>query len=162
MRSARGIFQWNIPAHRSEEATRLYKNELHFTLPEFGGGVTVIDEDTHYSVHVDSDLSPELLPLIWDDTSQGISDVCSQLSLTVTHSIGLSVCVTTQHVTSQWCPQTTSHGCAQKMTQLPALSPTSRNCGYQWKPTWKQVCVPIANFYKLRLFVTIMLFLLFT
>ena len=88
MRSARGIFQWHIPAHHSEEATRLYKNELHFTLPEFGGGVTVIDEDTHYSVHVDSDLSPELLPLIWDDTSQGISDVCSQLSLTVTHSIG--------------------------------------------------------------------------
>ena len=59
VRSAQGIFQWHIPAHHSEEATRMYKNELHFTLPEYGGGVTVIDEDTHYFMHVVSDLFPK-------------------------------------------------------------------------------------------------------
>ena len=59
VRSARGIFQWHISTHHSKEATHLYKNELHFTLPVFGGGVTVIDEDTHYSMHADADLSPK-------------------------------------------------------------------------------------------------------
>ena len=48
MRSARGIFQWHISAL----LMHLYKNEQHFTLPEFGGGVTVIDEDTHSGVQI--------------------------------------------------------------------------------------------------------------
>ena len=88
MRSSRGIFQWQIPLHHSEEPTRLYKNELHFTLAEYDGGITLIDDDTHYSLYVDGDCSPELLPLIWDDISQGIRDVCSELSLRVTHRMG--------------------------------------------------------------------------
>ena len=51
-------------------------------------GVTVIDEDTHYFMHVDSDLSPKTPATDLGDTNQEISHVCSQLSLTVTHSIG--------------------------------------------------------------------------
>ncbi len=88
MRSSRGIFQWQIPLHHAEEPTHLYKNDLHFTLAEYGGGITLINDNTHYSLYVDGDISPELLPLIWDDISQGISDVCRELSLTVTHRMG--------------------------------------------------------------------------
>ena len=88
MTSSRGIFQWQIPLHHSDEPTRLYKNELHFTLAEYDGGITLINDDTHYSLYVDGDCSTELLPLIWDDISQGIRDVCSELSLSVTHSMG--------------------------------------------------------------------------
>ena len=88
MRSSRGIFQWQIPLHHSEEPTRLYKNELHFTLAEYDGGITLIDDDTHYSVYTDGNFSPELLPLIWDDISQGIRVVCSELSLSVRHGMG--------------------------------------------------------------------------
>ena len=51
-------------------------------------GVTVIDEDTHYFMHVDSDLSPKPPAADLGDTNQGIRHVCSQLSLTITHTIG--------------------------------------------------------------------------
>ena len=88
MSSPQGIFQWQIPAHQSEEPTRLYKNEVHFTLAEYGGGITLVADDSHYSVYADSESSPELLPLIWDDISQGISEACDNLSISVEHSMG--------------------------------------------------------------------------
>ena len=88
MSSPQGIFQWQIPAHQSEEPTRLYKNEVHFTLAEYGGGITLVADDSHYSVYADSECSPELLPLIWDDISQGISEACDNLSISVEHSMG--------------------------------------------------------------------------
>ena len=88
MSSPQGIFQWQIPAHQSEEPTRLYKNEVHFTLAEYGGGIILVADDSHYSVYADSECSPELLPLIWDDISQGISEACDNLSISVEHSMG--------------------------------------------------------------------------
>ena len=99
MSSPQGIFQWQIPAHQSEEPTRLYKNEVHFTLAEYGGGITLVADDSHYSVYADSECSPELLPLIWDDISQGISEACDNLSISVEHSMGFQ-CL---------CPDPSSH-----------------------------------------------------
>ena len=86
--SSQGKFQWQIPAHQSEESTRLFKNKVHFTLAEYGGGITFVADDTCYSVYADSQCSPKLLPLIWDDINQGISKVCDHLSISVDHSVG--------------------------------------------------------------------------
>ena len=99
MSSPQGIFQWQIPAHQSEEPTCLYKNEIHFTLAEYGGGITLVADDSHYSVYADSECSPKLLPLIWDDISQGISEACDNLSISVEHSMGFQ-CL---------CPDPSSH-----------------------------------------------------
>ena len=88
MSSPQGIFPWKISAHKSEEPTRLYKNEVHFTLAEYGGGITLVADDSHYSVYADSECSPELLPQIWDDISQGINKACDNLSISVEHSMG--------------------------------------------------------------------------
>ena len=86
--SPQGKFQWQIPAHQSKESTRLFKNEVQFTLAEYGGRIMLAADDTRYSLHADSKCSPELLPLIWDDISQGISKVCDHLSISVEHSMG--------------------------------------------------------------------------
>ena len=86
--SPQGKFQWQIPAHQSKESTRLFKNEVQFTLAEYGGMIMLVADDTRYSLYADSKCSPELLPLIWDDISQGISKVCDHLSISVEHSMG--------------------------------------------------------------------------
>ena len=86
--SPQGKCQWQISAHQSKESTRLFKNEVQFTLAEYGGVITLVAVDTCYSLYADSKCSPELLPLIWDDISQGISKVCDHLSISVEHSMG--------------------------------------------------------------------------
>ena len=60
--SSQGKVQWQIPAHQSEESTRLFKNKVHFTLAEYGGGITLVADDTCYSVYADSQCSPKFLP----------------------------------------------------------------------------------------------------
>ena len=97
--SLQGKFQWQIPAHQSKESTRLFKNEVQFTLAGYSGVITLVADDTCYSLYADSKCSPEILPLIWDDISQGISKVCDHLSISVEHSMGFQ-CL---------CPQPFSH-----------------------------------------------------
>ena len=131
MRSPQGMLQWQIPLHHSEEPTQLYKNELHFKLDDFGGGITLIDDDIYYSVYVDSDCSSELLPLIWNDISQGISDVCSKLSLDVTHTMGFDcLCGKSFPHLAVVSPDHKSWMCSEDLTVTDALTYKQR----QWLP----------------------------
>ena len=76
---------WKITEIVSGNMSKLYKNQLEFSIGFIPGSVTLVNTMKQFELHPNSMLPTSLLPVIWQTVDQSLKEACSKYSYNVSH-----------------------------------------------------------------------------
>ena len=83
--SRKSRLPWKISELVSSNISKLYKNNLEFSIGYNPGSITLVNTMTQFELHPSSELPSDLLPPIWQTIDQNLKEACSKYSYKVSH-----------------------------------------------------------------------------
>ena len=83
--SRKSQLPWKISELVSGNMSKLYKNNLEFSIGYIAGSITLVNTMKQFELHPSSELPSDLLPLIWQTIDQNLKEACSKYSYKVSH-----------------------------------------------------------------------------
>ena len=76
---------WKISELVSGNMSKLYKNDLEFSIGCNPGSITLVNTMKQFELHPSSELPSDLLPPIWQTIDRNLKEACSKYSYKVSH-----------------------------------------------------------------------------
>ena len=83
--SRKSQLPWKISELVSGNMSKLYKNNLEFSIGYIAGSITLVNTMKQFELHPSSELPSDLLPLIWQTIDRNLKEACSKYSYKVSH-----------------------------------------------------------------------------
>ena len=83
--SRKSKLPWKISELVSSNMSKLYKNDLEFSIGCNPGSITLVNTMKQFELHPSSELPSDLLPLIWQTIDRNLKEACSKYSYKVSH-----------------------------------------------------------------------------
>ena len=83
--SRKSQLPWKISELVSSNISKLYKNNLEFSIGYIAGSITLVNTMKQFELHPSSELPSDLLPLIWQTIDHNLKEACSKYSYKVLH-----------------------------------------------------------------------------
>ena len=83
--SRKSQLPWKISELVSGNMSKLYKNNLEFSIGYIAGSITLVNTMKQFELHPSSELPSDLLPLIWQTIDHNLKEACSKYSYKVSH-----------------------------------------------------------------------------
>ena len=83
--SRKSQLPWKISELVSGNMSKLYKNNLEFSIGYIAGSITLVNTMKQFELHPSSELPSDLLPLIWQTIDRNLKEACLKYSYKVSH-----------------------------------------------------------------------------
>ena len=83
--SRKSQLPWKISELVSGNMSKLYKNNLEFSIGYIAGSITLVNTMKQFELHPSSELPSDLLPPIWQTIDHNLKEACSKYSYKVSH-----------------------------------------------------------------------------
>ena len=83
--SRKSQLPWKISELISGNMSKLYKNNLEFSIGYIAGSITLVNTMKQFELHPSSELPSDLLPPIWQTIDHNLKEACSKYSYKVSH-----------------------------------------------------------------------------
>ena len=83
--SRKSQLPWKISDLVSGNISKLYKNNLEFSIGYIAGSITLVNTMKQFELHPSSKLPSDLLPLIWQTIDHTLKEACLKYSYKVSH-----------------------------------------------------------------------------
>ena len=83
--SCKSKLPWKISELVSGNMSKLYKNDLEFSIGCNPGSITLVNTMKQFELHPSSELLSDLLPLIWQTIDRNLKEACLKYSYKVSH-----------------------------------------------------------------------------
>ena len=83
--SRKSQLPWKISELVSGNMSKLYKNDLEFSIGCNPGSITLVNTMKQFELHPSSELPSDLLPPIWQTIDRNLKEACSKYSYKVSH-----------------------------------------------------------------------------